>query len=218
MQSGFLERYFDFRGESRSYVVYVPHNYHELMPIPALLFLHGRGESGEDGLRPLIHGPANSIVRNRENWPMLVVMPQKLREEDLWPSQTDFLNAILTRVESEFDVDPSRRYLSGLSQGGHGTFTLARNLHWEFAAIAPICGWCDPAKAGVELVKTPIWAFHGAVDTVVQPTGSILAVEAIRAAGGEPKMTLYPNVGHNSWELAYGDPELPKWLLSHALV
>ncbi|MBL8047737.1 MAG: dienelactone hydrolase family protein [Chthonomonas sp.] len=217
MIHGFVERYITFRGELRTFMVYVPREIESLQPIPAILHLHGRGESGEDGTKPLIHGVPRSILFARDRWPFIVVMPQKRKETELWPEERDFLNAVLEKVESEYAIDPHRRYLTGLSQGGNGTFALATKLRWHFAAIAPVCGWCDPATAAKELVNIPLWAFHGATDDVVKPSGSILAVEALREAGATPKLTLYPGVGHNSWEKAYMEEALPKWFLSHTL-
>lgn len=217
MIHGFVERYITFRGELRTYMVYVPREIETLRPVPTIVHLHGRGESGDDGAKPMIHGIPRSILFNREWWPFLVVMPQKLKQTELWPDEKDFLNAVLAKVEEEYPTDPHRRYLTGLSQGGHGTFTLATKLRWNFAAVAPVCGWCDPAVAAKELVGTPLWAFHGAKDEVIKPSGSILAVEALREAGASPKLTLYPDVGHNAWDRAYFDEALPKWFLSHSL-
>lgn len=217
MIHGFVERYITFRGVMRPYIVYVPREIEALRPIPTILFLHGRGESGDDGLKPMIHGVARDLLFHRDRWPFLVVMPQKQKEGELWPDEKDFLNAILAKVEEEYPTDPHRRYLTGLSQGGNGTFTLATKLRWNFAAVAPVCGWCDPVTAAKELVNIPLWAFHGANDDVVKPSGSILAVEALREAGAKPKLTIYPGVGHNSWERAYSEEALPQWFLSHTL-
>ncbi len=38
-------------------------------------------------------------------------------------------------------------------------------------------------------------------------------VAALKAAGGDPKFTEYPGVGHNCWDKAYATPELYDWLL-----
>ena len=59
----------------------------------------------------------------------------------------------------------------------------------------------------------PSWAFHGDADTAVNVSGSRDMIEALKKAGGEPKYTEYPGVGHNSWDKAYGTDELYKWLL-----
>ena len=39
-------------------------------------------------------------------------------------------------------------------------------------------------------------------------------IKALEAAGGKPKYTEYPGVGHNSWDRAYSEPELPGWLFA----
>lgn len=213
---GFVERVIRFRGELHVYTVYVPREYHALAPLPAVLQLHGSGESGTDGLRPLIHGVPRSMLYHRERWPVLGVFPQKPSSKGLWPEQKDFLDAILTQVEQDYEIHPRKCYLTGLSQGGHGTVMLAKALRWKFAAIAPVCGWADISQAS-NLLDTPIWAFHGARDEVVRPASSIELIEALRQAGGNPKFTLYPDVGHNAWDHAYMDPAFSEWLLAQEL-
>ncbi len=215
MTSGFLERTITHEGREVRFVVYVPRK--TTRPLPAILFLHGRGECGVDGLLQVSVGLPIAIMKKRESWPFLVVIPQKATQDSTWWDEKENLQLILASVEKEFQPDAHRRYLTGLSQGGHGTFRLAKHLPWQFAAIAPVCGWVDPALAAKELRDTPVWAFHGEKDTVVKPEGSINAVEAILAAGGKPTLTLYPDLTHNSWDAAYQTSDLPNWLLSHTL-
>jgi predicted peptidase len=38
-------------------------------------------------------------------------------------------------------------------------------------------------------------------------------VEALKKNGGHPKLTIYPEAGHDSWTQAYNSPELYEWLL-----
>jgi predicted peptidase len=76
----------------------------------------------------------------------------------------------------------------------------------------PICGRGDPKQAA-KLKDLPCWAFHGDADTAVKVEGSRDMIDAIKKAGGNPKYTEYPKVGHNSWDAAYGTDELYKWLL-----
>ncbi|MCC7434136.1 MAG: hypothetical protein IT363_05575 [Methanoregulaceae archaeon] len=184
-------------------------------PLPAILFLHGRGESGADLESLANHGLLKAAQEQPELWPFLIIAPQKLDPNQLWPAYRYLVDETLAEVERRYDIHPTQRYLTGLSQGGNGTFELARHLSWRFAAIAPICGWCDPIKAKFELRDTPIWAFHGLDDTVILPSASRVAVEFICQGGGDARLTEYPDVGHHSWELAYADPELPRWFLSH---
>ena len=60
----------------------------------------------------------------------------------------------------------------------------------------------------------PVWAFHGAQDTAVPMAGGLEMVDAVNAAGGRVKFTVYPDVGHNAWDPAYADPMLYEWLLA----
>jgi len=82
-----------------------------------------------------------------------------------------------------------------------------------FAAAIPICGGGDPAQAA-KLKNLPIRAFHGDQDTRVPYRRTTEMIEAIRQVGGHPKMTIFPNVGHDSWGLAYGDPAVLAWLFA----
>jgi predicted peptidase len=82
-----------------------------------------------------------------------------------------------------------------------------------FAAAAPVCGGADEATAG-RIKDVPIWAFHGAKDTAVKPARSRNMIAALRKAGGNPKYTEYPDVGHDSWNPAYKDPAFYEWLFS----
>lgn len=84
------------------------------------------------------------------------------------------------------------------------------------AALIPCCGGGMYGNTG-RLKNVPIWAFHGVLDNVVCVTGSINKVKAVNNAGGNAKLTIYPDVEHNSWERAFSDDELYKWLEKQAL-
>src|SRR5262249_6046448 len=119
---------------------------------------------------------------------------------------------VLDVVMKQYKVDPKRIYLTGLSMGGMGTWSLAVKHPDKWAAIVPICGRGDPKQAAT-IKHIPCWCFHGDADKAVPVTGSREMIDALKAAGGNPKYTEYPDVGHNSWDKAYGTPELYEWLL-----
>lgn len=215
-ETGFLDRTVEVEGVKRRHVVHVPLGYGPGKKWPAILFLHGYGESGTDGFFQLWHGVARAIVRKRDEWPFISIFPQKAIADKLWPSEVPTLLKVLDATEAEFSLDPARRYLTGLSQGGHGTIMLAKRLNWEFAALAPVCGWADdPAVAAEAIGKTPLWAFHGDKDQAVPVQRSVDLVEAIQKRGGNAKISRYPDVGHDSWHKAYQDEGLAKWFLEH---
>jgi poly(3-hydroxybutyrate) depolymerase len=121
--------------------------------------------------------------------------------------------AALDALRKEFNLDPSRLYLTGLSMGGYGTWdTIARHPKL-FAAAVPVCGGGDESTAPA-IKDLPIWCFHGGADKTVPPERSRNMIEALKAAGGHTRYTEYPGVGHNSWDKAYAEPELPTWLFA----
>ena len=118
---------------------------------------------------------------------------------------------MLDEVMKEYKVDHKRQYLTGLSMGGMGTWSIAIAHPDRFAAIVPICGRGDTSAAD-KIKNLPCWCFHGDADTAVKVEGSREMIDAMKA-GGEPKYTEYAGVGHNSWDKAYGTDELYTWLL-----
>lgn len=212
---GFLAYSEFIDGAVRKWCMYIPPSWDEVAFLPTILYLHGRGESGDDGLRQLLIGLPSAILNRASEWPFLVICPQKAGSDEEWFDQRVWLSEILKRTEEAYPVDTSRRYITGLSQGGRGTFRLAGSLPWKFAAAAPVCGWVDPEEAVVSLRGVPTWAFHGLDDETIPPTGTTLAASALRDAGENVEVTLLEGVGHNSWDFAYREAGLAAWLLKH---
>jgi predicted peptidase len=194
---------------------------------PLVIFLHGAGERGTDNEKQLIHG-VPQFVRRREQYPCFLIAPQcpgpqKWVEVD-WSAAThtqpekpgDAGRMVLELIEKslkDLPIDEKRVYVTGLSMGGYGTWDLAARKPEWFAAIAPVCGGADEATAA-KIKDLPIWAFHGAKDSAVKPERSRNMIAALKKAGGNPKYTEYPTVGHNSWDNAYGDPAFYEWLFA----
>src|SRR5262249_27274097 len=193
--------------------VFVPHDYKGDKPYPLILFLHGSGERGTDGKKQVKVGIGATIKKQEKSFGYIVVFPQA--QQNSWNaagSDGKRAMAILAEVEKNYPVDPKRVCLTGLSLGGYGTWSLAAKYPDRWAAIVPICGGGDPRTA--ETIKNiPCWCFHGDADKAVPVSGSRKMIDALKAAGGNPKYTEYPDVGHNSWDKAYGTPELYEWLL-----
>lgn len=217
MSTGILFRQVAVNGVERRYAVYVPRDYDASRAWPTIIFLNGSGECGEDGQKQALVGLGSAALGDAKAWPFLIVFPQKPDAKSTWVDHDALIFAALRDVESHFRVDRARLYLTGLSQGGFGTWNIAAKHPGTFAAIAPVCGWADVSIAGA-LKKTPTWAFHGAKDDVVRFESSRDIVAAIEAAGGEAKFTLFPEANHNSWDPAYrGDQNLGAWFLQHRL-
>lgn len=120
---------------------------------------------------------------------------------------------LLDRLELDNPIDTNRLYVTGVSIGGFGSWDLISCYPHKFAAAVPIaCG--DDENEAPLLVNMPIWAFHGELDNLVMPSRSINLVDAVNMAGGNARLTLYPDQGHACWNYAYTDPELFRWMFS----
>jgi predicted peptidase len=191
------------------YLLFLPERYAKSKQRwPLMLFLHGAGESGTNLAKLKILGPPK-VVESKPDFPFILVSPQSPRGG--WDPDT--LNALLDDVLRKYRVDKDRVYLTGASMGGSGTWRLAAEHPERFAAIVPVCGRGDPADAP-KLARLPIWVFQGAKDPVVRLAGTEAMVEAVKAAGGNVKFTVYPDAAHDAWTETYNNPELYQWLLA----
>lgn len=199
---------------SLRYLRYLPKGYGENpeRKWPLMLFLHGAGERGSNIELVKKHGPPKLIEQGRE-YPFIIVSPQ-CPSGVWWTEMTDALVALLDDVQAKYAVDPNRVYLTGLSMGGFGSWTLGCRHPERFAALAPICGGGEWYLAE-RLKNVPVWVFHGAQDPVVALRESQEMVTALERAGGNVRLTIYPDAGHDSWTEAYNDPKLYEWFLSH---
>lgn len=179
---------------------------------PLILFLHGAGERGDDLNQVRKHGPPK-IVEKQKDFPFIVVSPQ-CPKDDWWTDKVEVLINLLDDIVARYNVDTERIYLTGLSMGGYGSWALASDYPERFAAVAPICGGGNRIMA-FRLKDVPVWAFHGAKDSVVPLQQSKEMVAAIKARGGNAKLTVYPDAGHDSWTEAYNNKELYDWFLGH---
>jgi predicted peptidase len=194
-----------------NYLLYLPDGYGKGDKAwPLVLFLHGAGESGNNLAQVKRHGPPK-LIEGGKDFPFIVVSPQSPGRG--WDAR--MLGALLDDVMATHKVDKDRVYVTGLSMGGFGTWSLAAAYPDRFAAIVPICGGGSPGDAS-KIKEVPAWVFHGAKDRVVVPARSETMVKALKDAGArEVKYTLYPNAEHDSWTETYNNPEVWEWLLKH---
>jgi predicted peptidase len=222
-------QYENAKGQSLAYRLLKPEKIEPGKMYPLVLFLHGAGERGADNAAQLKHG-ARKFAKpaNRHKYPCFVVVPQCPADQK-WvavdfqkPSHTMPKTAsvpltlaleLVEKLVAELPVDKSRLYITGISMGGFGTWDAVQRRPELFAAAVPICGGGDTAEAA-KLTKLPIWAFQGDRDDVVPPCRTPDMVAAIRNAGGTPKMTMYPGVGHDSWTTTYADLAVLAWLFA----
>lgn len=231
VQTGFLDRAITIGGHEWRYQVYVPADYRADVAWPVILFLHGAGERGADGLLQTTAGLGNAIRQNAAQYPAIVVFPQAPLDS-LWTGRVaDMALAALTQTEREFSTDAERVYLTGMSMGGYGAWYLAWRNAGRFAAVAPVCAWVRPhprypaadsavaehdrdpyAALAARIGRLPVWLAHGALDPVVPVAESRAAFEAIERAGGDVRYTEFPDGNHNAWDPTYTAQEFSDWL------
>ncbi len=196
---------------------------------PLVLFLHGAGERGNDNQAQLKHGVIPIIEGAAKlGTPCFLIAPQcpsdrwwaPINRETMDLSEADKPNALLEAVLALADdamkqhpIDPKRFHVTGISMGGFATWYLLGRAPGKIASAIPVCGGGDPALvAGYR--KIPIWVAHGDADTVVPPQSSRRMIQALEKAGGKPKSTFYPGVGHDSWTQTYNNPEIIRWMFA----
>lgn len=194
------------------YLLYLPEDYAKdpAKKWPLILFLHGAGERGSDLEKVKKHGPPKLIAKGKQ-FPFIIVSPQ-CPDGKWWSTDESFL--LLDEIQEKYRVDKHKTYLTGLSMGGFATWSMAGSQPERFAAIAPVCGGGEPILAG-RMKEIPIWAFHGAKDSVVPLERSQEMIDAVRKMGNDAKFTIYPEADHDSWTETYNNPELFEWFLKH---
>ena len=231
VETGFLKRELSLGAKSYCFQVFVPSVWSLDSNLPAVLFLHGIGQRGDDGLRQTEKGLPGMIKDDPQKFPFLVVMPQ-CRAGVLWsePDMVEMATKALEQEIEEFGCDRRRIYLTGLSMGGHGTWKIAARFTGVFAAAVPVCGYTgfvknlagQPAEnphiwIAKRIGKTPVWAFHGEKDPEIPVAESRDMVAALKLVGGNVRYTEYSGVEHNCWDRAYAEPELLPWMLNQRL-
>jgi predicted peptidase len=192
------------------YSLFLPHNYDSKEKYPAIVFLHGVGEQGDDGIKCRTVGLGPAIVRRQSDFPFIAIFPHDGGDWTSGDAEKIMLDA-LADVKKHFSVDEDRVALTGLSTGGKGVWVLGARHPEIFSCLVPISAY----KAEDEiprLTRYPIWAFHNDHDGFVNPNETRDMISKLQAAGANPKVTMYPSGDHNSWDAAYNDGELFKWM------
>jgi len=238
-ETGFLNRSVLIDRAEYRYQVYVPREFSRSTSWPIILALHGGGEFGSDGLMQTSGGLAHAIRQNPDRFPAVVVFPQS--PQGGTPGFQAFGERIalaeLDQSMKEFNADPSRVYLTGLSMGGNGSWYLAYHHPDRFAAVVVVCGFigeregtaarargvhyppivpasvADPyAAIAQRIARLPIWIFHGDADPTVPVEESRRMASALKAIAADVQYTELPGVLHNAWDPAYGRADLFMWL------
>ncbi len=209
----------DFDGETREYLMYIPSIYDGSTPVPVVFCLHGLGDN--------MNNFANigmNYVADTANF--IVITPQALVDNlsgsTAWNSGASafgyvlngsvddigFLGAIIDTLNTNLNIDLQRVYSCGFSMGGFMTNRLACEMNDRIAAIASVAGTigsavtCNPGRA------VPACHFHGTGDATVAYTGNQYGNDAEDLAaywaannncGGTPTVTALPDLANDNY-------------------
>ena len=204
------------RSHQLKYLIYLPKDY-LTKKYPLVLFLHGAGERGTNLKDIEIHG-LPKLVRNGKKFPFIIIAPQC--PLNLWwsdPLPVELLSKLVNDIVMKYGIHKNNVFCTGLSMGGYGTLALSIKNPKLFSAIIPICGGMDIKNFFdiLNLKDLPIWLFHGDKDEVIPLENSQSIYKVLKLVNKNIKLTVYKGVDHNSWDRAYDDNELYKWMLSH---
>jgi len=214
----FLQRTTVFNDLQFHYLIYLPLNFSREQQYPLILFLHGASERGNDNIKQTQVGLIPAVQQNPTFYPAIITMPQipngmSWSPKDGLKIAMSALDETLEEFKTQIELD--RLYLTGLSMGGYGTFTLASLFPEKFAAIVPICAPYDCNERTNKLLSIPMWVFHGENDDIVDVIYSRENVNFLKKLGAkEVKYTEYEGVDHKSWERAYREKDFVDWLFS----
>ncbi len=228
------------------YLEYLPADYATKggKTYPLLMFLHGgSGTGASDGseIDKLLKYPIPSMIAGNHDMCFttasgstecfIVVSPQSSRTTGVWDINDS--GGMLRHALKTYRVDPKRVYVTGVSMGGGGTWTLLagayadgdQSIRWasQIAAALPIASGARSATShtgicsGIVANHTAVWAFHNSGDPVAalaNEKGWVDKVNRVSAAdgytcaqAGEPaaRLTIYPSNTHEGWTVTY-DP------------
>jgi predicted peptidase len=190
------------------YTLHIPLNTKEKKPL--LIFLHGSGENGSDVEKVKIHGPFKYLRNHQID--AYVLAPQ-CPEGQQW--NPDILYELILKIQKENNIDANRIYLTGLSSGGWGTYSLALKHPEMFAAILPVSGFVDIIQLEeiCKMSAIPTRIFHGLLDDVVPVDNDIAIYKELKKCNKDVELTLFNDAGHDCWTQVYDNPETYAWML-----
>ena len=181
-RKGLLNQGLVYQNQVREYLLYIPESYNERVSMPVMLNFHGFGGTAERHLRNadmrslseskgfILIYPQGTLLGNYPHWnPSPVGEGNKSSTDDL-----GFIDKLLTTLPEKINIDSSRIYACGYSNGGFLSYSLACNLTNQIAAIGSVAGTMltDTYENCNAYVPKPMINIHGAKDPIVPYQGS----------------------------------------------
>lgn len=196
-------------------IVTVPDDHNkETERLPMIVFLHGVGERGDDPEVLKKHGITKCFTRDPlYHGVRAITLSPQCPAGLVWNHLVRELFELIQRAAKEYNADPERISITGMSMGGCGTWDMLCTYPEFFSAAAPVCGAGFIFRAPYRS-SLAIRAYHGDRDDIVPYHCSVEMVETVKARGGEATLITCEGWGHNSWDYAYEMSDLVEWLVS----
>jgi polyhydroxybutyrate depolymerase len=164
-------------GENRTYLLHVPEQYDESEATSLIIALHG----GTGSAKNIEQQSRLPELSDQEGF--ILCSPNGLNRT--WNSgwccgkaaennvdDVGFISKLIDELLSDYNIDPKRVYVTGMSNGAMMSYRLACELSDKIAAIAPVAGTmvsetCSPSN-GVSIIH-----FHSYEDSNVPDEGGI---------------------------------------------
>ncbi|MFC1562729.1 prolyl oligopeptidase family serine peptidase [candidate division KSB1 bacterium] len=245
-RGGFVKAYrSDLDGSLQPYAVYVPLDYAPSKSYPLVIGLHGATSTHVNFLKRIFgmsNKPGESdeeaikYFRRFEPLDFIVATPygRGTRNSYYGIGEIDVLN-VLELMKKAYNIDINRIYLTGLSMGGDGTWSIGLHYPDIFAAISPVCAPSNPFLRRVDYIESydkkianlnssvniaenafnlPVYIHHGDMDPTVVVNHARDMVNRFKELGYYNKNVRYaeyPGVPHSSWVHAYRDARMFEW-------
>lgn len=196
------------------YLLYLPKEYStNEKNFPLIIYLGGGSQKGNDLDKLKTYGIPYYIEQGHE-YPFIIASPQ-CPDKKYWTTE-DWFDSLYSDLTTKYRIDSTRIYVTGISEGGFGTWQVAMDYPDRFAAIVPLCGGVnDSDTANISRLKQlPIWTFHGTADDLILISETERVVDKI-GAYGNIQFTRLQNERHGIQYL-YADNKIFDWLLQHS--
>lgn len=194
---------FTHGGQTRTYRVHLPPGFNPSSSRPLVLNLHGLGSNGQ---QQELYTGFNTIADTAN---IIVVYPNALNGNSGIPEwnayglgssdDVGFLSALIDSMQSQYNIDRSRAYCIGMSNGGYMSYRMACERSCGIVAIASVTGLlveniftpCNISR------PVPLMQIHGTADGTVGYSGVAASISSWRGKNGcssTPTTTNLPDI------------------------
>jgi dienelactone hydrolase len=189
-------------------LVEIPAEYNPARAWPLRVSLHGGvGREAPGPGDP----PARPLTNRVPGAGEIVLHPRAWAQSQWWNhGQVENITRLVERVKRDYNVDESRIYITGISDGGTGVYFFAMRMATPWAACMPLNGHplvianpdtgADGQLYAGNLVNCPLHIVNGGLDRLYPAASVAPLVEMFRRAGVPLEFQVYPEAGHDvSW-------------------